>query len=86
MQFKKSIRMVPAMEIQTYLYELRKADRQVASMPKCTERSIIQEAIGRELNRLLKLQQVEGTKGPYVELEPRHVTSCAVDAETPLNP
>ena len=74
------------MKIRAYLYELRQADHQAASMPKGIERFILQEAIGKELSRLLKLQQVEGTKGSCVGPQSHHMTSCAVDAETPLDP
>ena len=61
------------MKIETYLLLLREADHQVASMPKGTERSILQEAIGKKLEQLLKVQQVESAKTPSVELVPRHV-------------
>ena len=64
------------MKKETYLHILREADHQVASMPKGTERNILQESIGKKLDQLLKIQQVESTKSPSVEFVPRHVVLC----------
>ena len=57
------------MEIETYLHKLLEADHLVASMPKSPERSVLQEAIGKKLEQLIIIQQVESAKGPSIELK-----------------
>jgi len=74
------------MNIRSYLHELRKADHLIASLPKGPERSRFQEFISKELDRLLKLQQVESTKKAHGEITPPHQVFCAVDAEAPPDP
>ena len=50
------------MEIEPFLHKLLEADHLVASMPKSSERSILQEAIGKILEQLLMIQEVESAK------------------------
>ncbi|MDH3974942.1 MAG: hypothetical protein OEV42_11745 [Deltaproteobacteria bacterium] len=75
------------MNLRSYLHELRKADHLIASLPKGPVRSKFQVYISQELDRLLKLQQVESTKKSTNEkVTPHHRVFCAVDAETPPDP
>ena len=69
-------------ELITRLSNLRKADRDVAAMPKGHFRSVLQSIIGEELERLSMIQ-VESAESPNEELVPRQKTFCAVDAKVP---
>ena len=59
------------MNLRAYLYELRKADHIIASMPRGPEKLKIQLAINKELERILQLQKVERTKGTYAVAMPQ---------------
>ena len=55
------------MEIEPFLHKLLEVDHQVASMPKSSERFILQEAIGKILEQLLIIQEVESAKGLSID-------------------